>query len=115
LILDQIKAHSASIFIPSIVIGELFYGVEQSSKRNENRARIDLLVKIFDVLECDTDTARLYGKIKSELKGNGTPIPENDIWIAAQARQHDLVLVTRDKHFDGITGLTLERWTSQVL
>lgn len=51
-----------------------------------------------------------YGKIKSSLRKKGSPIPENDIWIAAIALRHNLTLVTRDKHFNEITGLKLKNW-----
>ncbi len=44
------------------------------------------------------------------LRAQGTPIPENDIWIAALARQHTLRLVSRDTHFDGVPGLDVVRW-----
>jgi len=48
--------------------------------------------------------------VKNALLAKGRPIPENDVWIAALARQHDLVLVTRDEHFAEVDGLTLARW-----
>ena len=109
-ITEKIKSVSSRIFIPSIVFGELFYGTEQSGKKEENRKKIDALAQVSSVLECDLDSARQYGKIKSRLKNNGTPIPENDIWIAALAQQHELTLVTRDKHFDNVEALLVESW-----
>ena len=62
------------------------------------------------LLECDLDTARSYGKVKNQLKVKGTPIPENDIWIAALADQHQPILVTRDKHFNSIDTISIEAW-----
>jgi len=53
-------------------------------------------------------TSQLYGMIKNELKSMGSPIPENDIWIAAMSMQHGLTLVSRDAHFHGIDGLQVE-------
>jgi tRNA(fMet)-specific endonuclease VapC len=103
-ITEKIKPTTSRIFIPSIVFGELFYGAEQSSKKEENRKKIDALAQVSFVLECDLDSARQYGRIKSRLKDKGAPIPENDIWIAALAQQHQLTLVTRDKHFGIIPG-----------
>ncbi len=94
----------------ALVLGELFYGAEQSSKREENGKKIDALAQASIILECDLDTARLYGKIKSQLKVKGAPIPENDIWIGALAQQHHLTLVTRDKHFKNIEALPIESW-----
>ena len=61
---------------------------------------------LLGYLPCDFDTARLYGRIKAELRRKGKPIPENDIWIAAAAIQYGLTLVTRDRHFDFIDGLS---------
>ncbi len=109
-ITEKIKSLSGSVFIPSIVIGELFYGAEQSTRKEENKKKIEELAEASLVLECDTDTARFYGKVKSHLKIKGTPIPENDIWIAALAEQHKLTLATRDKHFAHVETITVESW-----
>jgi tRNA(fMet)-specific endonuclease VapC len=65
---------------------------------------------VCPVLVCDVETARHYGRVRNELRRKGRPIPENDIWIAATARQHDLILVTRDPHFDEVEGLPIEAW-----
>lgn len=62
------------------------------------------------MLDCDTETAKVYGIIKNALRTKGKPIPENDIWIAAIALQHDVTLVTRDAHFGAIDGLDLQTW-----
>lgn len=62
------------------------------------------------IVGCDEVTARHYGEIKNQLKENGRPIPENDIWIAAIAQQYDLTLVTRDKHFNAVANLSIEAW-----
>jgi len=62
------------------------------------------------VLTCDMDTAKKYGIIKSVLRMKGRPIPENDIWIAAITLQHNLILATRDPHFDEIENLNVEFW-----
>ena len=109
-IVEKIKSNPTGISIPSIVLGELFYGAEQSTKKEENRKKIDALALSSSIVECDVDTARLYGKIKSLLRSKGSPIPENDIWIAALAQQHKLILVTRDKHFNNIEALLVENW-----
>ncbi|MDQ0639497.1 putative nucleic acid-binding protein [Pedobacter sp. W3I1] len=61
-------------------------------------------------MNIDNDTAIVYGKIKAGLRKKGTPIPENDIWIASSAVQHKLKLSTRDKHFLQITGLKTLAW-----
>jgi tRNA(fMet)-specific endonuclease VapC len=98
------------VFIPSIVIGELYYGAQKSGKRQANIARIDKLVAANVILVCDEETARWYSEIKHQLRVKGQPIPENDIWIAALAQQHGLNLVTRDKHFNEVESLDIEVW-----
>jgi len=98
------------VFVPSVVVGELYYGAWKSERQQENVARIDEFAADSVVLGCDTETARQYGQIKSALRTQGTPVPENDIWIAAIAIQHDLMLVTRDEHFGQVRGLRTERW-----
>ena len=62
------------------------------------------------MLACDASTARFYGEIKNRLRAQARPIPENDVWIAAIALQHGLVLATRDEHFAAVDGLACERW-----
>jgi tRNA(fMet)-specific endonuclease VapC len=110
LILERIKSHSGKIFIPSTVIGELFYGAEQSSKKESNKKRVEDFAQSSLIKDCDLGTARHYAILKSQLKSKGTPIPENDLWIASLAQQHGLTLVTRDKHFNKIESLQLENW-----
>lgn len=98
------------VLIPAIVIGELFYGANRSGRREENLARVEQFAVESRVLGCDGETARWYGRIKSFLAESGRPIPENDIWIAAIARQHELLLVTRDTHFNEIDDLQRVSW-----
>lgn len=101
---------SRPLFVPSIVVGELFYGAAKSSRRNENTSRIERYVSAVHVLPIDADTARLFGDVKMRLRVKGRKIPDADIWIACVALQHGLVLVTRDKHFHEVDGLTFEQW-----
>lgn len=58
----------------------------------------------------DQATSERYGQVKAELAGIGKLIPENDIWIAAMARQFDLPLVTRDQHFASVLALNTLAW-----
>ena len=98
------------IFVPSVVLGELYYGAQNSAQVANNLVRIEQLRSANTVLSCDGVTARHYGEIKATLKRAGMPIPENDIWIAAVAKQHALTLVSRDQHFESITTLVTEVW-----
>lgn len=92
------------------VIGELCFGAQKSNKVTENLHKIDIFVQQSIVFPCDLETAQWYGIIKDRLRRNGTLIPDNDIWIAAIAMQHDLILVTRDSHFNEVESLQVERW-----
>ncbi len=108
-VLERLE-EDVTVFLSSIVLGELFFGAYGSSRVSENLARIVEFAANNTLLVCDSDTARHYGQIKSNLRRAGRPIPENDIWIAATARQHDLTLVSRDAHFDHVEGLETTVW-----
>jgi len=98
------------VFLASSAIGELYYGAQKSEKPIENIRRIDRLTQRFPIYSCNLETARWYGIIKNQLQRKGRPIPNNDIWIAAIAMQHGLILVTRDSHFDEVEVLQTEHW-----
>ena len=97
-------------FVSSTILGELIYGALNSSNAEANTKRLDTFISTAGVLDCDDRTALLYGEIKASLRRMGKPIPDNDIWIAASAQQHDLTLVSRDAHFDDVDGLQLIKW-----
>ena len=59
-------------------------------------------------LQIGAGTAKEYGRLKHQLWKKGNPIPENDLWIAAIASQHDITVLTRDKHFQAISGIKLQ-------
>ena len=103
-------AKADEVFVPNIAIGELCFGARKSARVKDNQERIDEFVANSVVLGCDTETARRYGEIKNGLRIKGHPIPENDIWIAAIALQHDLTLTTRDTHFGEIENLKVTTW-----
>lgn len=98
------------IFLPSIVIGELFYGAYNSGKQKKNIEKIIKFCGEIQVLSCDYITATIYGKIKKQLKEIGKPIPENDIWIAAISIQNNIPLVTKNKHLSYIGEIELIEW-----
>lgn len=103
-------AQAEEVFVSCIALGELYFGACKSSRVEENLARIDEFAVSSVVLGCDIDTAREYGLIKDLLRTKGQPIPENDIRVAAVARQHDLTLVTRDDHFTQVEDMKREIW-----
>ena len=97
-------------FVSSTILGELFYGAFNSTNVNDNIGRIESFLANSGLLPCDAATSQIYGEMKTELRRKGRPIPDNDIWIAASAKQHSLTLVTRDVHFDDVDGLPVIRW-----
>ena len=103
-------AEADEVFVSSIAIGELYFGAWRSARTQDNLARVDDFASSNVVLACDTETAHRYGEIKELLRARGRPIPENDIWMAAIALQHDLILVTRDAHFEAVDRLRLAAW-----
>jgi len=97
----------SEIFIPSIAVGELYFGAYRSSNSPKHIKQINQFLENCIVISVDYETADYYEKIKTALKAKGRPIPENDIWIAAIAVQHNLPLFTADQHFKEIDVLTL--------
>jgi tRNA(fMet)-specific endonuclease VapC len=108
-VVEQVRG-AGEVFIPSVVIGELYYGARRSGRVEANTARVDEFATENVVLSCNVETAKWYGQIKDELRRRGRPIPENDIWVAALALQHDLTLVSRDEHFGQVQSLRAEAW-----
>lgn len=105
----QVLQQVVHIGISAISIGELFSGFKGGNREKENRKDLGVFldsprVTLYNI---DEDTAEYYCSIVNQLKKNGTPIPTNDIWIAAVTCQHGLQLYTRDRHFSCIEGLLL--------
>ena len=109
LVKDKIS-EAAEIFLSNVTIGELYFGAYKSNRVEDNIRQLEDFIFNNNVLNCDQFTAKFYGQIKNQLKFKGKPIPENDIWIAAIAIQHNLVLISRDKHLREIEGLFLKKW-----
>lgn len=99
-----------AVFLSSIVLGELLYGAQYSTKVRENMAAVRRIQNSFAIIDCDAGTAERYGELKTKLRRAGTPIPENDLWIAAQALQHGLTVATRDSDFRLVPGLQTVDW-----
>lgn len=99
----RLMQESKRIFVPVIVIGELLAGARRSQRVEHNVQKIETFLEHSEVLPCDRETAGHFADIQNDLRARGRPIPENDVWIAAVAQQHGLVLATRDAHFDEVT------------
>jgi tRNA(fMet)-specific endonuclease VapC len=101
---------AGSVYLSTIALGELQYGARNSGRVQENLAKVDEYTQKSVVLACDQETAAIYGVIKKQLKDKGKMIPVHDVWIAALAMQYNLTVVTRDKHFNEVEGIQLEKW-----
>ena len=104
-----------TVFLSVIVMGELFAGFHGGSKVKENRDQLSrfLAKPTVQELAVTAETAEVFGEVKETLKRAGTPIPMNDVWIAAQAIESGSVVVTYDEHFRKVPGLRL--WGGLVL
>lgn len=92
------------IFLNAVVIGELLAGFARGQRRQRNERQLSEFLDEtrVNVVDVDDDTAVRYAAIHSVLRAAGTPIPTNDMWIAASAMQHGLRLLTLDHHFEKI-------------
>jgi tRNA(fMet)-specific endonuclease VapC len=93
-----------------VYISSIWYMVENSGRKEENRKRLEAFMSGRTILKRDADTTKVYANIRYQLKIKGRPIPENDVWLAAVAKQYNLTLLTRDAHFKVIDGLLLTSW-----
>jgi tRNA(fMet)-specific endonuclease VapC len=93
-----------AVYLPFVVVGELRAGFIAGCRQAENERllRRFLLKEEIEILFADEQTTHHYGSVYAQLRRQGTPIPTNDMWIAALVLQHDLVLCTRDRHFDNL-------------
>jgi tRNA(fMet)-specific endonuclease VapC len=98
------------LFLSLTALGELYKGVLKSGNPAKNRAQLETFLRTVAVLHPDMATAMHYAQIAAALERKGTPIPENDIWIAAVALECTMPLAARDAHFEKVDGLTLLRW-----
>jgi tRNA(fMet)-specific endonuclease VapC len=103
-------ADAAEVFLPTVVLGELYFGAMKSGRPDANASRVSDFAATSILLGVDAETARRYGLLRVDLQRKGRPIPENDLWIAAIALRHGLVLATRDSHFEHVETLELDAW-----
>jgi tRNA(fMet)-specific endonuclease VapC len=108
--LESILRKANRVAIPVIVLGEYRYGISLSREQKRYEEWLTEYLPKFLILDVDERTTVPYAAIRSELKRAGTPIPSNDVWIAALCRQHSLPLLTRDRHFDAVPGIRRIAW-----
>ena len=100
----------SEFYISAVVAGELYIGINRVANKTKHLKQLNDFLKLCTVLNTDIVTAQYYGEAVAALYKKGKPLPVNDLWIAATTLQHNLTLVTRDKHFNEIEGLKTKAW-----
>jgi len=103
-VVDAIATYGQSIFIPSVVLGELLFGFMKGSRQQFNEKKLRQVVSRLkiEVIDVNTDVARKYAVIYLSLQKRGIKIPITDVWIAACCMEVGGTLLTRDKHFESV-------------
>ncbi len=96
---------AARLVLPAVVLGEYLFGILQSRHRQRYEQWLATNLPAAELATIGHATAREYAGIRLELKKRATPIPANDAWIAALARQHALPILSNDTHFDAVSGI----------
>ncbi len=100
-----------SLSVSNCVLAELYFGVYKSKRVEENLKRIELFKKNLAILSDSEESAKLFGKIKADLRSKGTIIEDFDILIASIAIANKSILVTNNiEHFERIDGLQIQDW-----
>jgi tRNA(fMet)-specific endonuclease VapC len=103
----EIIVSAELILFSPIVLGELMFGFRNGKRFKENMADLERFLEheAVELVRIAKITSDRYSRIAAQLKQQGTPIPTNDIWIAAQTMEHGAELITSDQHFEKIMGL----------
>ncbi len=106
----KIFSEAETLYLPVIVLGELLYGAKNSSNVKNNLDFIKKFLEHTIVVSIDSQIAEYYSEVRTLLKKQGKPIPENDLWIAGICKKLNLPLLTKDFHFKLIKGITVVNW-----
>jgi tRNA(fMet)-specific endonuclease VapC len=105
-----------TLYMPAVAQAELLAGVElavsEPRKQELRTLYIQVITMAADILPITSEVAEQFAHIFANLRRKGRPIDTNDIWIAAIARVHNLVVVTNDEHFQYVDGLQVENWST---
>ena len=107
-VLDAL-ARASIVFMSVFVLGELYAGFKGGNKEQENRTQLGdfLQLPTVRIMTATQETSDIFGTIKNQLKKAGTPIPINDIWIAAHTAESGSHLITFDTHFNNIPNVLM--------
>lgn len=105
----EVLAEADTTFLSVIVMGELHAGFRGGSRLQANKKDLAGFLKkpTVHVLDVGLETAEVFGQIKDSLKRAGSPVPINDVWLAAQAVETGAVIVSYDEHFKRVQGIRL--------
>ena len=105
----NVLARADIVYMSIFVLGELYAGFKGGEKELENKNLLEKFLRkpTINILNASIETAEVFGEMKNALKVAGTPLPINDVWIAAHSLENGAVLVTYDRHFKKIAGLRL--------
>ncbi len=100
----ELIRQARSIVVPAVVLGELRTGIRLGSRATENEAELSsfLAEAIVTVAEIGDRTSAIYAELVVDLRRQGTPLPTNDIWIAATAAETGTTVLTHDEHFNRV-------------
>ena len=107
----ELVRRSQQVLVSAVVAGELLHGFRAGGRFDDNVREFDAFLDhpLVDFLGVDMQTADRFARIATALRSAGTPIPTNDVWIAAHAMQTGAQLVSFDRHFEQVAGLALVR------
>ncbi len=103
-------ARAGEAAIPVIVLGEFRYGIAHSRHRRQYERWLSELLDAVQTLEINEETAVRYADLRLELKKSGSPLPANDVWVAALCRQYARPILSQDRHFDVVKRLKRLSW-----
>lgn len=98
------------VVLPVVVLGEYRYGISRSRFRSRYERWLSDFLPVCRLLPVDEETSEHYAQIRLALHSSGRPIPSNDAWIAALARQHKYPILSRDTHFEQVPHLKRITW-----
>jgi tRNA(fMet)-specific endonuclease VapC len=98
----ELLQDSIPVYYSEVTLGELYYGVARSQRKEQNRQKLESLKKLLYSLFVTEEVWEMFGKTLAYLHNQGRPIADRDLLIACTAKVYDLVLVTSDKDFDNL-------------
>ena len=103
----ELLRKAEQLHLPLVVYGELYFGALKARNSSRRLRELEEFLSIVTLIRPNQETAEIYSEIRLQLSLIGKPIPENDLWIAATAKQYELPVMTNDQHFKLIEGVNL--------